>query len=1429
MPFRSGTVNPDTMPAISTGYYVIDSDDPQWNAYGQGVSAYIDTLIEPGTWKRILSGPRQRPLEYWADPERNVYGGRAYLHNPGDMSDSTDNAFAGPIAIGFPFYMNGIRYDSLYVSTNGLIALSNRRYHYVTDPFGWTLRRDVQSGMDGALSVYDAESDDPRERSAMQGDTSDVVSDDWGYHFHACGGDPSYARGGIRSPKNATLTDSALADAWGRGTRDASEHPTLIAACWDDWQVSVYDSVRKRQDDFGRIYFKRSPSGDKFIIAWFNLTPVGPKVARSGPVMESRTFQRNNRPGHEAHYSVNVQVHLNRRDSSISIHFGDIKGSVKGAQRNFAASEWVRSNATIGVYGAARRQARRQDTGATSYVSPTYVQATEYLYNSETDSAGGVRVSRSSSEPELTPQSNLSVLFKQWRNHARVVDASFAVIERHRDSSLAYTRQVPPDSCDGFEVLSADNRLDGIAPVVRVQILANDIQGRRGVNVADPNQPFRVRVRFVNESGRIRYNASTVVSKSAVLSSYGSVERCDASGAVLPVDSTWNGFEPYDYVRVTFPAYVFIANPEDAVGSFTMYASIDPRDTLGVAIGESWPLDDTLTRQVYRFIRWTRNSKRGAFYDDLSTYMLLGRTPIPNVNHWVGPGVDVVDGGEWTLHALEPSGVQPAENRTDHMLRAPVLRLDRLRHDGNEIPRPGEYGGDELRSVPIDLRGVRRAALSFCYQRAGHIASRARGFSDNVLVGPEHRVVARNVTQTDPFERKPDSLLVEFATPSSDGINGITNIMDWRYDPANLGALYAPAYTVLGGGGVVRGFDSVDHNRQLNRTASVVFGGARYDLDDDGKDDEWHHVYIPIPDSILRWKDDGNRSFRFRIRASCMRNAATGDVVDDNDPFYIDNIALLTDDEENPDLHLLDVRLHWPYTMTPQRQLARVPVSVRLANNAPVNARNVRVAVRIHDKSDPGTVVYRHTLLLDSVVAGECRRHALPPANLSGKGTTEWELVAVVEHEMPDQIPSNDTARSTRQIVVGPSLAYESHPEAAINDVPSYAQLTGRGLCGPMQLPTGGDRTFWYAGQGTMPSQYEPNVLWRWYMPGAISDDVRYGATAGGTSGAAAMRFTLTVPDSLRGYQAWWGSQQLGSVVQYSVVADADGAVGTNVVTGTTLRRTRGDDDLSALADPLFDTYSTVLLDAPVALDSGSYWLVAEQMAEGFHLGASASRSGGLVTSYAENPSYGIMATHAVIDHEYAVISEYGSNKPVARAAFRSVDGVWHAAMGRSGSWPYAHHNATGNIGYVMTWTQGGWIPLLRPFMDPHARPVISTVDTQDAAAGQRPRDNGQNSDHLGRQVRRDKAIDTVNDLAIAPNPASGVVHVRYAGALRRLRVMTMQGVEVRDLSAAGDRDGQTAAWDGCDSHGSAVPSGRYLMIADGSNGLQTAIVTLIR
>lgn len=1428
-PFIYGAPNPDTLPAISTGYYAVDTDDVDTGTARPSSRDYVDTLIEPGTWKRILSGPNQRDDTFWTDPDRNTYGGRAYLHNPADLTDSTDNAFAGPIAIGFPFYMNGIRYDSFYVSTNGLIALSNRRYHYVTDPFGWGKRRDVRPNALNALSVYDDESDDPRFRTAISGDTIDDMPDDWGYTYTACGGDLRNPRGGIRSPRNTMLTDSAIQSTWSNTVQGAYPRPALIAACWDDWQVSVYDSGKGRQDDFSRMYFKRSPSGEKLVVAWFNLIPVGNKVARQGTWMQSRMFQPNNRPGHDGHYSVSVQVHLNRRDSSITVHFGDVKGVVKGAQGFFAASDWVRCNATIGVYGQARRHTNRGDTASTTMRSAAYEQATEYLCNDETDSLGGVRVGASAGERSSTPSTNLAIKFKQWRNRLRVVSTAYAIIERNNDSGLSFSRIVPPDSCDGFEMLSADNRLDGVVPVVVVQNLANDIQGTRGVNASRPDEAFRVRVRFINQDGRVRYNASKIVTRQMFHDATSGVSLCDAYGTTIPVDRTWAGLEPYDYVRVAFPLFVWIAAPDGDVGKFTMYASIDPRDTVGVPIGEDWTLDDTLTHTVVRFARWYPRGWEASFADGFTAFDLSNQSPSPVIHRWVGRGVDVVDGMEMTIRPQEPTGEARAENDQRFVLRAPVLRLDRLDRHGREIPPPGAYGGDELRSVPIDISRAGKAALSFSYQRTGRITSRDRGFADRLLVGPEHRVVARDVTQTEPFERKPDELIVEFARPSDDGINGITNIADWRFDPAGLDSLYTPAYRVFGGGGFVRGFDSIEYNRQIDRTATPKTGGLHPDIGDDGKDEEWHHVYIPVPDTIVRWRNGGNRAFRFRLRASCLQNAATADVEDDNDPFYVDNVALLTDANGEADLHVMDVRMHWPYTMTPQRQLLRVPVSVRLANNAPVVSRNARVDVTIRDRFDTTMVAYRHTLTLDSVAAGECRRHALPPVDLSRYKATEWELMATVKADTPDQVAFNDTVRSKRRMVTGPAFAYEQTPEGGWSDVPMFADAVGKGLCAPQLRATADERTFWYAGQGTMPVQYQPYTDWRWGMPTAIRDALRFGSDADGDSVAVAMQFTLMQPDTIHGYQAWWGGWQSTGYARYAVFKDIGGRLADTPLVGTTAVRPRGVNDLSATNEPVFNAYSTVLLDTAVALDSGTYWLSVAQLGQdGFHLGASASRSAAVITALSDRPSEGVSATNVWIDHELSTRSEFGRQELSSRFAVRGTDGSWHMMMPRDGQIPFPHHNATGSIGYVMTWTQGGWIPMVRPYMEARPRTVVS-VDVTEADADAYVSPAG-DDDRLRDKVGGGQTIDADGSEGLRIiTTADGMVHVSYPGTMQRVQIVDMQGRTVLRAAVAEQDARRPFAWDGRDAAASFVSSGRFVALVHGNKGTLRATFTVLR
>jgi hypothetical protein len=319
LPFTITAANARTNPAISTGYYFVDSDDEAPDFWRPDPSQFVDTLTEPGTWRRIVSGPRQLPNSYWSDPTQNLYGGWAFFRNPGNVNDSTNDAFAGPISIGFPFYFNGVRQDSFYVSTNGIIGLSNRRYFYEYDQFGYPTVRARLEVTPGNFSAYDPSSDDVRART---GDgMTDATADNHGFLNVACGGNTATATGGLRSGANRTLDQGSISGIWG------ATQPQLIAAAWDDLQVSVYNTADNAVDDFSRVYYKRSPSNDKLVIYYVNLTPVGAKTATVGGVTHNVTFNPNNRPSSGGeHYRFSLQVTLNRSDSSVVVQYERFSG-----------------------------------------------------------------------------------------------------------------------------------------------------------------------------------------------------------------------------------------------------------------------------------------------------------------------------------------------------------------------------------------------------------------------------------------------------------------------------------------------------------------------------------------------------------------------------------------------------------------------------------------------------------------------------------------------------------------------------------------------------------------------------------------------------------------------------------------------------------------------------------------------------------------------------------------------------------------------------------------------------------------------------------------------------------------------------------------------------------------------------------------------
>jgi hypothetical protein len=1304
LPFQLAAANPRTDPAISTGYYFVDSDDEAADYWRPDPSQFVDTLTQPSTWRRILSGPNQFPSSYWTSPSQNIFGGWAFFRNPGNLADSTDNAFAGPISIGFPFYFNGVRYDSVYISTNGLIALSNRRYFYEYDEFGFPTQRALTEVQPGVFSAYDQQSDDLRTRSGNG--MTDTQADDFGYQYIACNNAPGTATAGIRSTANTMLTEAALAGVWSATIGGQRVRPPLIAAAWDDLQLSVFDSENSVVDDFGRAYFKRSPANDKFVIYWANLTPRGAKTAIVGGVRHDVNFQANNRPGIGEHYRFSMQVTLDRSDSSVKIQYERFFGiAPRNALQPHAATVWVRCNSTVGVSGPARRlnwsgfPAAMPANTYLDYSVPKYTQSTEYLFDVNTHPQGGIRATSKRNDDNTTPKDFLAIKFKQWQNTLRVINVFYRVHPLNANAPLDFSVTIPAANANNYEILAGEDRLGSIQPVAIVQNLTNDIQGLRGVNYMQQGINFKVRFKIQNEAtGKIVYNTSKAVNNSALSDPIVSnIQLCDIAGSNVPY-TPGHFVKPYEFVRVTFPPFTPNAFIEDQIGRLFTSVIAEPRDSVNTPLGDEWPFDDTTGIRLFAMRRL------GDLNDNVNEFHLVGGAAMPSTLKWVNIEADVVDGDELTNNPPPPRGTYFAANSTIYSIKSPVIRMNRVDLGNLDIPQVGRYGGDELRSFPINLSNRKRAVLSFSYQRAGKLTSIARGFSDNRLIGPEHQVNMNATNQLyggTPRYRKPDLLELQFATPSSDQLNGITNIAQWQFNPAKLATnQWVPAYQVWGGSGYTRGFDQVNHNQQLIN-AYGPGGGLREDLFDDGKDFEYYKASIPLPDTILRWVNEGARNFRFRFQVSAVNNAQAPLPADDEDNFFIDNIKILYPDEVT-DVEFSNITLVWPYTMAPASQVTRVPIRVKLSNTTNIPAPAFSVRLQIKPAGQEARQIYCRTITVPTLAGNREVLLPFPDANFRQTTPGNYKITGRIFFPGNDLDTLNDSTFSTFQILYGPAFAYEENPNNSVNDVPNqaFSGVSGKGLNHRgSSAGSGGGSRYSYPFGGGPTGQY--SATFYGYGPTPVGD-ASYGADAGNASGQMAVRFTLYTQDTVAGYQAFWAELNQDILnISFSLYRDQGGIPGGQAIANSTIIRRRGEDETDQSVEPVFGKYSTYKLSEPVVLAPGEYWVSVAQMGtEGYELGASSSRMGMVTTLYSDIPAFGTGNRTLMIDKNFRVRARSGALLNDNRFAFELTrfSGDWVPFMPTIGNPGYPHLDAVGNsLGYN-THTRGTWIPLLRPY-----------------------------------------------------------------------------------------------------------------------------------
>lgn len=1336
--------NPVGNSAVSTGYYFMDSENGAGDFWRPEFRIYDKDDNSSGQWVKIESGPRQRPYasskearEKWADP--NVWGqnGLAYFRNPaypenGDWfahgeagaTDSTDDAIAGPIPLFMDnFYFNGIRYDSFYVSTNGIIALTNRRYYY-NDSTG---KRQV----DGE-DCYDPMSmdwyigntvDDPDRSRNYEGSAESAnpaiekVPDNYGYQFAVCGGDPKGPQGGIRK-RGGSLKDFTT-----------KCRAALIAPFFGDMQLSQYSSSKNAANSWGEVWFRKSLGGDSLIIYFLRISPVR---ELSLPEPDEQYYSPYDaRPGDANYVSASAQVILCSRDSSIVINYENFDGYAEVGGMQYPADLIFRYNSTCGVLGFARHYGYHHRDGIGARGEATdYEQYTHYFSEYHNEKAD-------------RPKAGTAVKFKQWKNMFRAVDISYRVMSPEPDDSEEYIYEVNNKLAQNYEILAGEKRIGGIQPVAIFQNLTNEIQGPigigpgSGVNYFEQEARFRARFRIYNQaSGKPVYNRVVPVDsiglalpnddKEAAWDYFGAPEVkvrysslskglegiYSASNLEFPGNDELKGIPPYGFVKVYFQPFVPNEFVSSQVGLMKSYATVEAADPKTMEIyGDEWPFDD------YDSLRLFSMKRLRSFLDYANEYHNINGENMPSVLKWVNINAEVVAGDEVSRHPIPPRRVWDKDsnkyvgfralNNDSIELYSPVIKLNR---------DPGTNVCDELRSFPIDLIGRRTTLISFSVQRGvnGPDMSWDRGWCDASLIGPEPRCIingdpmkpfngANSVTQI------PDELVLEFAKSSPDGIHGITNIGkelpfipdslrgNWSYHPRRGGAPPVTdnaAFTLFGGGGFIRGFLEMDPDSALSYPDYVKgkANGLRPDIYDDGIDYEYERYFVGIPDTFLTAHDEGAKNIRFRFRVIATDDSKCKMCIpDDDDPFYIDNIKIVY--PQCADLAITSVKIDWPYSMIPASQASRIPVSVIINNSMPIHAPTFFVKVHIfrgnHLNHDP-LPVYKGYIDRPYLPSSSQIHMDMPAwdARRSGKlESGEYYMLAMLRCPGGDMEILNDTTYADIKLEFGDAYAYDP-VDTVINHVPQFTDNPNsrRGLC-----LSGYSR----GGKGDI------NIASGWN-----SVDFSLGDGSAEAKGQIAVKFELFERDTLKGYQIYFGRRNNNpDFIDLNLYKDEKGLPGELVEKARIKQTARGYDKTKT--DYIFDKYINYICEDTVILERGKYWVGVAQLGDGpLDIGGSKTGMGMRTTNVSipeDGGELGMSGNSVMLNDRFRYLdqNEIARNLNVFCYENEAYTNDWRPFMPESGNPGYAHlHHFGVNPVDNTTWSlsRGTWIPMIRPY-----------------------------------------------------------------------------------------------------------------------------------
>jgi len=573
--------NPKNRPAISTGYYFVISGDKSGEPWTPQFS-FLDTTEDESNWVKIVSGPKQIPMSFW---EQNKHLGFGFFRNPDNPADSTDNAIAGPIPIGFRFKFNSIEYDSFYVSTNGCIALSNRRYFY--DAFG---NKEERENIYGNPDCYDPMSADWFRRAERCRDWKlDNKPDNFGW-LSVTGGANAGAMGGIRNPYKRPDT---IADETGAG---------IIAPLYGDGFLPL----TYNHENNGKVYYYKDVTNGKLIIYFVNYriidtlkTPYGNKIISNPYGMKF---------GDDGYVTADFQIVLDSADNSITYHFEKFEGRlfVGGAKQYTEAKEVF-----CGVFGFGRHQSynskKAEDDPDYEGTLPWGGEYSQYTYAwskfMTTENVG-------------FPNNTQSIKFKQWENTLRACDLAFRVRKKKKNSPY-YSENVLTSEAENYEILAGHEQIGQLQPVAIIQNLSNDIQGPEGINYQPQDLNFRVRCAVINQTTkRPLYNKYLKIDSIALASKTGEeafertiLSKVSFDGKDYTADTMhhayynsenklnpyYNGIPPYGFVQIYFPPFepneLFINH----IGLMKAFLMIDPTDPGTVKkFDDMWSFDDTL-------------------------------------------------------------------------------------------------------------------------------------------------------------------------------------------------------------------------------------------------------------------------------------------------------------------------------------------------------------------------------------------------------------------------------------------------------------------------------------------------------------------------------------------------------------------------------------------------------------------------------------------------------------------------------------------------------------------------------------------------------------------------------------------------------------------------------------------------------------------